>query len=511
MNKIKEFFVNSVILTFTALFIRLVSVGFNIYIANQIGFLGVGILELIFAVYAFAVIFAAGGVSLAATRLVSEEIAKKSDDGIRTAMSRCIRYSIVCGILGCLALFFSAEFLGTHVLRDERTITSLKILAFSLPLIAVQSGFFGYFTAVRRVVRSAISQISDQIAKIIFTLVFLSILMPMGIEYACIAIALSIVCTEIMSFTILIFLFKSDINKHYKGKVVKMKMSKKLLRISVPVALSSYASSALSSIKHIIIPICLVQYGMSQQESLSYFGMIGGMVLPIITFPAAFLAAVSNLVVPEISECNQLKNYNKIDLIASKSMEMTLLFSMGILGVFLRFSNEFGMLIYSNIQIGTYIKILAPLIIIIYLDTVVDAMLKGLDKQVNSMFYNIIDSIFSIILVLVLIPRFGLEGMLFVIFAGKIFNMLLSVNKIITETNVKFNFINWIFKPFAASIISSSLIHFLSVKIVGYSASPFTLTINIVISLLFYLLILRLVSPVSKKDISLFKNAILGH
>ncbi len=502
----KQFLLNSVLMTLTALFIRLVSVSFNIYIARKIGFVGVGLLELIMAVYSFAIIFSAAGVSLTATRLVSEELAKNSQNGVKTAMSKCIMYSIVCGIGGCIILLLTANFIGVHILKNASTIKPLCILAFSLPLISVQAAFFGYFTAVRRVAKSAFSQISDQIARIVFTMILLNSFKQKDIDTTCILIAFSIIITEFLSFIIMIFLYSSDIKKNCHGKVVPCQMTKRLLKISIPVALSSYASSALSSIKHIIIPLCLVGYGLSKDVALSYFGMIGGMVIPIITFPCAFLTAISNLIVPEMTECYQLENKKRIDFIASKSIRLTLLFAMGILGVFLRFSNEFGMIIYKDMQIGAYIKILAPLILIIYLDTVVDAMLKGLDKQVNSMFYNITDSIFSIILVIILIPKFGLEGMLFTIFAGKIFNMLLSLNKILKETTIKFMFINWIFKPFCATIGSCTIVKFLSVKILGYSSSALVLIINIVLSLAIYYVILRLISCLKKKDILFFKS-----
>ena len=251
-----------------------------------------------------------------------------------------------------------------------------------------------------------------------------------------------------------------------------------------------------------MIPLGLVKYGMSNEMALTNFGMIGGMVLPIITFPAAFLQAIAGLIVPEITECHELGDKKRIDKIISRSIQATLLFSIGILGVFLKFSNEFGMAIYKNISIGIYIKILAPIILITYLDGVVDAMLKGLDKQVNSMFYNIFDSLFSIALVYIVIPRFGVGGMLFVMFAGKLFNMLLSLNKIIVETNFRINFLEWVIKPLFASFISVTAVKIIaSITKVGYNSSVSLLVYYIFFSLAFYYVILRLMNCVTKNDL----------
>ena len=68
-------------------------------------------------------------------------------------------------------------------------------------------------------------------------------------------------------------------------------------------------------------------------------------------------------------------------------------------------------------------------------------MLIGLNKQVSSMFFNIFDSAFSIVLVFVLLPKFGLNGLLFVMFASKLLNTYLSINKIakITDFKIKYS------------------------------------------------------------------------
>ncbi len=509
MSKAKDFLYNSIIMTVTTVMMRAISVVFNVYISKRVGFAGIGLVELVMSVYSFAMIVATSGVSLAATRLVSEEIARQSPKGIRSAMSRCIVYSVIFGLGACFLLLSTAQSVAIHMLKDTRTIKSLYILAFSLPLISVQSALFGYFTAVRRVLKSAISQIMDQIVRIGLTLFCLRLLLPRGIEYACTGVAISSTLTEAFSFTLMIILYKMDLCKYGHEGRRPQHMTKRMLRISIPIALSTYAGSALASIKHIMIPLGLVKFGLSKEMALTSFGMIGGMVLPIITFPAAFLQAIAGLIVPEITESYELGDHKRIDRIAERAIKITMFFSIGMLGVFLTFANDFGMVIYKNISIGVYIRVLAPLILITYLDGVVDAMLKGIDKQVNSMFYNIIDSLFSIALVYILIPKYGVNGMLFVMFAGKLFNMLLSVNKIILETNFRFHFLEWIIKPLLASFVSVTsvkVILFLFGKV--YISSVSMLILCILMSLVFYFMILRYMNCVTDSDLKHLQKVI---
>ena len=73
-----------------------------------------------------------------------------------------------------------------------------------------------------------------------------------------------------------------------------------------------------------------------------------------------------------------------------------------------------------------YVQILAPLIPFMYIDNIVDAILKGLDKQVTVLKINIIDLVSGIFLIIVLIPKFGVWGYVFTIYFSEILNFGLS-------------------------------------------------------------------------------------
>ena len=90
--------------------------------------------------------------------------------------------------------------------------------------------------------------------------------------------------------------------------------------------------------------------------------------------------------------------------------DTAILFSIGCAGIMIFFSFEIGNVIYPQTDAGLYIKMIAPLIPIMYIDTSVDAILKGLGEQVYSMGVNIVDSLLSVILVIILLPRYGIMG-----------------------------------------------------------------------------------------------------
>ena len=65
---------------------------------------------------------------------------------------------------------------------------------------------------------------------------------------------------------------------------------------------------------------------------------------------------------------------------------------------------------------GWYIKIIAPLIPLMYLDNVIDNILKGLGKQVSVMMCNILDLIVSVSFIYFLLPIFSTNGYIIVLY-----------------------------------------------------------------------------------------------
>lgn len=205
----------------------------------------------------------------------------------------------------------------------------------------------------------------------------------------------------------------------------------KLLRISIPIAITSYIRSGLTTLKQLIIPSSLEKSGINCSESLSKYGIINGMALPIIMFPDILVKSFSSLLVPEFSRYYAKKDYKRIKQMTS--LLLVLIFSAALLltGVLLLFSDKLASLIYKDISIGYYIKILAPLATFIYVDTVIDSVLRGLDAQVGVMIINILDLVISVSFIYFAVPKLGLAGYLISIYMSEILNFTISLMQLL--------------------------------------------------------------------------------
>ena len=256
------------------------------------------------------------------------------------------------------------------------------------------------------------------------------------------------------------------------------------------------------TVEDILIPKSLRLYGSSDSMSLSIFGMVKGMVMPLLVFPSIFLASFSTLIIPEIAEANALNKKNTVNYIISKVIKFTLLIAIFSTGIFIVFSQELAVGLYKSEDVGYLLRILAPLIPFMYLDKIVDGSLNALDLQITTLKYNIIDMFVRITSITLLIPRYGIKGFVLVLFISTTFNTSLGVIKILKETKLKYDILDWILKPTISITLSSY-----ATKIILYCLHiNNAVFISIILDLLIYFAMLILFKAITKKDIQWFAN-----
>lgn len=503
MKRLKKFILNGSILTLSSLLLRTIGVSFNVYISNAVGAEAIGLFTLISTVYSFGITFATSGISLATTRLVSSVMASKTDSegSVRGVMRAAMIYSLIFSLSASLLLYALAEPISVSVLKDARCIRSLKILSLTLPPISLSSVICGYFSAVRKVYKNALSQIAEQLIKILVCVLLLTRFFANDVESACVCIALGGTVSEISSFAIrgIDYLFE----KNRRNSVfTKTDAGKDLMKTALPMAFSTYVRSALLTIEHILIPRGLEHSGSARDAALAAYGTVQSMVFPVIFFPSAILTSFSGLLVPELARSFAKNDRRDIQRIVSNVFEVALIFGIGCAGIMTSFSYAIGEMIYPNTDAGNYMWLIAPLIPIMYLDTAVDSMLKGLGEQVYSMGVNIVDSLSSVILVSILIPKYGIYGYILCVYFAETLNATLSITRLLRITSIKPLIRRRIFSPLLAVIIAtlSSKLAPIStlIKMPTYTAS---VILDIGQAVLIYLLLLFLLGALRTEKI----------
>jgi len=453
MTNKRKFIYNGILLTVVGLVIRAVGLAFSAFLGRTVGAEALGLYTLIGTLYSFAITFASSGVSLTVTRLVAGAVGEGRREEVgRIVLGACL-YAILFSGTASLAVFFGAERFAVSLLGDARAERPLRILALSLIPIALSSVLSGYFIGVKRIKRSSAHQVISQFARIALTVFLITRSIGKGVESAVIALCISTSAAELVSFLFALFEYLLGA----EGMAGQRRHFRSVFRSALPLALSSYVRSALLTLEHVLIPRRLGEYGEDESTALSSYGRLHGMALPVILFPMSPLTSFSSLLVPEFSETLARGDSLRIRRISSEVASSALSYAIPVSVLIYFFSSELGYLLYSSAEAGRYIAYLAPVIPIMYLDHVTDSMLKGIGEHVYSMWVNISDSLLSVILIWLLIPRLGILGYGLVIIIMEAYNFILSFVRLRMKTGIGINLISSVVKPLFASLTAAYL------------------------------------------------------
>lgn len=484
----KAFLVNGIILTLSSLAGRFLYMGFRVWLSQMLGAEGMGAYQLILSVFLPAVAISTAGVSLTVTRLVTSAMGKQQPETIPSAVARCCGFSLLMSLLACAGLWCSADFLSDKFLGGNSA-DALRMLLPGLPFMALSSCMRGYFLAVRGVLRSAASEFAEQLATISLTICAFLAFSPQTIADACLLSMIGATVGEAVScgcsfvlYRLHVRRFKSTQNRPCTGA------GKAILHITLPSTLSHAARSILSAAENLLIPLGLRKCGATAGAALAQYGMLQGMVMPMLFFPACFLGAFAALLIPEMSESLAAGKKGSITSGTERSLRMTLLFSIFTACFFFSFGEELGLLFYRSREVGQLLRMLAPLVPLLYLDMVTDGLLKGLDQQTHSLLYNTLDASLRVSLMALLLPIAGLKGYFSILYFCGILNVTLSLSRLLKTADVCFRFFQWLFFPFVFSAANIFLWHWLAIEIfsswwgigvtLGLSASGYLLCLK---------------------------------
>lgn len=450
------FFYNGISSTVSAIALRASAMLFNVYLSSTAGAGAMGLLSLVYSVWGFALTLGCVSGGFLSSRIYASE--SSLGGNVYRGSSMCVRFTFICGAFIGTLLFFGSDALSFWVLEDARCSLPLKILAFSLPFISASGTIEGYFNACTRSYKAAGMRMCEQLIRISVTAFAFLLLGHKNDRDACINIVLSGATTEIISFTLLLALFIRDRRTHLeKTTSPAISTYREMASLVLPLTLSTGMRSALTSIEHIMIPKGLVSHGSAYNDALSLFGTIHGMALPVVLFCFSVPSSFASLLIPRIAELSARKNKKEISYVAGRAYRLATCFSFAVAAFIILSSKVLGNILYPGTSAGIYVYVLAPLIPIMYIDSVSDSFLKGLNCQLYSMRINIIDSIISLVCVVFLIPRLGISGYIVAIYASETFNTCASLVKVLKKTGYKIPVTRYVIIPLLCAIFSAKL------------------------------------------------------
>jgi stage V sporulation protein B len=299
----------ALILSVAGVIVKIIGAIYRIPLANIIMSEGMGYYQTAYPIYIFLLTISTTGIPTAISKLVSERIAL----GDMREAHRVFKVSFVAlftiGILSSVALFGGAKVL-VELLGNSNAYYAMLAVAPALFFVPLMSAFRGYFQGMQNMLPTALSQIFEQLGRVIIGFALAIMLLPRGLEYAAAGASFGATSGAIAGVIVIYIIYLLNRRKiiaevgnsptvvhHSAGRILYH-----LFAIAIPITVGASVIPLMNMIDLGIVMRRLQFAGFSAEEANSLYGQLTGMAATLVNFPQVITVALAASLVPAISE-----------------------------------------------------------------------------------------------------------------------------------------------------------------------------------------------------------------
>lgn len=387
---------------------------------------GVSLYSIVMPTYSLLITIATMAMPMAISKIVAE--GKKRSIKVLTNSTAIM---IFINALLMSVMFSISKYIAYDLLKTKEAYVLLLACTVTLPFISISSIIKGYFFGKQRMTPYVISNVLEQVIRLILIVLFLPLFMKKGTLFGVSALILLNIISEISS--IIIFMFFMPKQVVIKKEDIKPDIAtiKEILQVSLPTVSSRFIGNVGFFFEPIILTNILLSRGYSNDYILKEYGAYNTYTIGVLTLPNFFVGAISSALVPEISKFQEQKNYHMV----KRRFKQALFFSF-ILGVFFStliyiFRKPLLWYLYHTTSGLEYIKVLAPIFVLFYLETPMISTLQGLGEAKYTMkitFWGVL--LKNLVLAVFSFLKIGIYGLIISEIANIIFVVLANYLKI---------------------------------------------------------------------------------
>lgn len=417
-----KFLKGTLILTASSIVVKIIGSLNWIILSRVLGGEGIGLYQMGFPIYLMAITVSSAGVPVAISIITSEKLAKKDYRGAKRVFTVSLRLLLLTGLVFSSALFFGADFLiNQHIIRDARAYYSIIALAPAVFFVTFLASFRGYLQGWQIMTPTATSEVVEQLTRVITMLVFADLFMPYGLAYAAGGASMGAGVGAICALLVLMWFYRrlkkrlqkemeeqdTNVPQESAGHIIK-----RLLRLALPVSLTSLMLPIGANLDLLIVPQRLEVAGFNVRHATELFGYLTGMAVPLVNLATIFTAAMTISLVPSISESKALHNLiairEKIRIAFRVAMIITFPCFMGL--YFL--GEKVASLIYNAPKAAVAIETMSIGILFLGMHQISTGILQGFGKTAIPVINMILACIIKVLLSwhFTAIPELGIKG-----------------------------------------------------------------------------------------------------
>lgn len=319
--------------------------------------------------------------------------------------------SLLIDFLIIIFLLLFSHYISTNLLHEKKIYYGLISIGLILPFVSISNMLRSYFFAKERMLPHVITNILEDVVKLIIIILFLPYFLNKRIEFAIAFIVLTNILSELTSiigFIILLPKFK------YRKKDIRPKKEdiKSLFNIALPTTGSRIIGSIGYFLEPIIITFVLYKVGYNNSYILREYGIINGYVLPLILLPSFFTGALSQALIPNVSKNYFKGKYELVERKIKQAIICSLIIGIPCTLIFTIIPEVPLNLIYNTKEGVNYIKFLAPISLLHYIQSPISSSLQAMNKAKISLKGTLYGTIIRTILLFILSFKLGMWGLI---------------------------------------------------------------------------------------------------
>lgn len=436
----KSKFIKSTIILLIGGFIsKILGMIIKVVLTRVVSTEGIGLYMLVLPTFNLFITLCSLGLPTAISKMVSE----KRTNNKKIVLS-IIKPIIIYNIILIIILYAISPILSKYLLNNNDTYYPLVAIGLTLPFICISGIIKGYFFGKEKMIPHTLSNITEQLVRLFLTIFYIPKLLVYGLNIAITGVVLINILSELSSIIILMFFLpKNEIITKDDFKRDKA-IEKDVLNISIPTTGSRLIGSFVYFLEPIILTYTLVKSGYFNSFITNEYGIINGYVFPLLLMPSFFTMAISNALLPTVSNAYSHGHYKYTRSKIKQAIFFCLLIGIPIT-IILTLVPEIPLkLIYNTSEGLEYIKIVAPFFILHYIQSPLTSAMQAMGKATSAMVGTLCGSLLrTLILIVTGFLKIGLWGLIIATISNFIFvtvHHIYYVNKYLKEkNNIKFS------------------------------------------------------------------------
>ncbi|MFD2116448.1 stage V sporulation protein B [Paenibacillus yanchengensis] len=482
--KKQSFIKGAMILLVAGIINKLLAFVPRVILPRIIGAEGVGLYQLSYPFLVFLLTFITGGIPLAIAKWIAEAITKGEEKRVKHIFRTAMLLSMSIAVVLTILMLWFAPLITKYILPDERVYRSFFMMAPMLIIVAISAVFRGYFQGLQNMIPTAISQISETVVRIVFTLLFAYLFLPFGLEWAAAGAMLGVTIGELAGLIIYFWKYVSEKRStkkrlrkdqslpattttnlkdaEAKANEPRPKVLPKLLSLSIPVTASRLVGSLSYLFESIFIARSLALAGVATKVATAQYGALQGMVMPLLLLPTALTQSLAVSLVPSLSEAAARGDTKLILKRLHQSMRLALVTGAPFVVVMALFAEPLCRILYAHAEYAPMLQMIAPIGIFVYLQAPLQAALQALDKPGTALKNTLIGAVVKLFLIVQLAsqPSLGIYGALIAIGINTVLVTLLHGFSLMRHIGFKMNILDFL-KVGAAMMIMGATAKFM--------------------------------------------------